>query len=238
MACFNLAFMFPQCLKRILIMSLTVKKRLIQSHQYRNSWMTIWQRALTAVGSVEETVTRCLPFRYTCEFTRERNLTNAICVGSSSPRKVNSKVTRKSIQERNRSPARTAGRASPTLGPWTDTGSHTQERGPTTARCATGASTSPAAWGNTRKSTLGRSMTVQSVTRVLHELQASRTISGFTQERGRTAATSVGGASADHKASGSTDGNTSRFRLRTSLRSVWRTMIYHWVTMTPQLICV
>ncbi len=230
--------MSPQCLERILIMSLTVKKTVLQPHRCRNSLPTTWQRALTAVGSVDETVTRCLLFRFTCEFTQERNLTNALCVGSSSPRKVNSKVIRKSTQERSRSPVRTAGRASPTRGPWTDTGSRTQERGPTTALCATGASTSPAAWGNTRKSTLGRSLTVPSVTRASHELQASRTISGFTQERGRTAATSAGEASAAHKAWGSTDGNMSSFRLGRSLHSVWTTMIYHRVTITLQLICV
>lgn len=237
--CLNFCHIFfPQCLKRITVMCPTVKKTALWLHLRRTSWVTIWQKALTAAGSVEETVTRCLLFRSTCEFTRVRNLTSAVCVGSSSPRKVNSKVTWKSTRGRSRSPARTAGRASPTRAPWTDTGSRTQESDPTTALCATGASTSPDAWGNTRKSISERSMTVQSVTRVSHELRASRTISGFTQERGRTAATSAGEASAAHKAWGSTDGNMSRVRLRMSLLSVWGTMTYHRVTTTLQLICV
>lgn len=235
---FELTFWFPQWLRRNLIMLLTVKKTVLQPHQCRNSWKTIWRRARTAAGSVEETVTRCLLFRFTCESIQERNLTNALYVGSSSPRKVSLKVTKRFTQERNHSLVQTAGKTSLTRVPWTDTGSHTQERGPTTAPCVTGASTSQAAWGNMRKSTLGRSLTVQSVTRVLHEPQASRTISGFTLERGRMAATSAGEASAAHKAWGSTDGNMNRFRLWRSPLSMWRTMIYRRATTTLRLICV
>lgn len=219
-AFFNFSFMFPQYVKRIPIVLPIVTKTVLQPHQCRNSWMTIWQRTHTAVGSVEETVIRCLLFRFICEFTQGRNPISALCVGSSSPKKVNSKVTRKSTQERNLSRAQTVGRALPTQGPWTDTVSHTQVRGPTTVLYVTEASISPAAWGNMRKSTLGRSLTVQSVTRVLHVLQASRTISDFTQVRGHTAATPVGRVSAAHKAWDSIDENMTRFIWRKSLFSV------------------
>lgn len=146
-------FTFPQCLEKIPSVLQTVKKNALQHRQCGDSQITTYQRALTAVACVEETATRCLRFRSTCEFTPERNRTAAPCVGNSSPRKGNSKVTIKFTQERNHFPVRTVGRASPTRGPWTDIVSRTQERGPTTAPCATGASTSPAAWGNTRKST-------------------------------------------------------------------------------------
>lgn len=200
--------------------------------------MIIRLKGRTAAASVEETATRCLPFRYTCGSTQERNPTSAACVGNSSPRKANSKATRRSTPERNPFPVRTVGRLLLTRGPWTDTGSRTRARGPITALCVTAASTSPAAWGNTRKSTLGRSTTVRSVRRVSQEHRVSRTTSGFTRERDRTAVTSAGEASAARRASGSTDANTWRSRLTRIRNTAWRTMTYPWATTTPPLTCV
>lgn len=145
---------------------LTTKKMILKNHQFKSSVTANEQRALTAVGSVGETATRCQRFKSTCEFTLVRNHTSAHCVGNSSHRKVNSKVIIKSTRVKSRSPAQTAARALPTLAPWTDTDSRTRGRDPITAPCATGASTSPAAWGSTRKSTSVRSLTVPNATKV------------------------------------------------------------------------